>query len=282
MISVVNNIFSLNTQRQLSQNQMSLGTSLERLSSGLRVNSAKDDAAALAISSQMKADLLSMNQALRNTNDGVSLLSVAEGALVEVGSMLQRMRELSIESSTATIASSQRASINQEFTALKTEIDRISLVTNFNGQGLLNGALNSAAATQLSVQVGIQNDSVSQININRSVNLTNLDTTALNVATSTITSAGSAQSALSFIDSALAVVNTARGNIGAVQNRLTRTISNLNIGIENMTAADSRLVDADMASEISKFTRTQIMVQASTSMLAQANLVPQSVLSLLK
>ncbi len=272
----------MNTQRQLQKNTAALGGSLERLSSGLRVNNARDDAAALSISISLRSNIASMNQAVRNTNDGLSLLSVAEGALVESGNMLQRMRELAIESSNATLNTTQRASINQEFVALQSEIDRISLVTNFNGQYMLNGSLASGAATTLNLQVDIQNTSTSRINLNSSVNLTNMDTTALGVSTASISSATAAQSALVNIDAALSTVATSRGNIGAVQNRLTRTISNLSINIENTTAAESRLRDADMAAEISKFTQNQIKVQASTSMLAQANLVPQSVLQLLQ
>ncbi len=282
MLSVVNNTYSLNTQRQLQKNTMKLGGSLERLSSGLRVNNARDDAAALSISLSLRSNIASMNQAVRNTNDGLSLLSVAEGALVETGNMLQRMRELAIESSNATLNTTQRASINQEFTALQSEIDRISLVTNFNGQYMLNGSLASGAATSLNLQVDIQNTSTSRINLNSAANLTNMDTTALNISSSSISSATAAQSALVNIDAAISTVATSRGNIGAVQNRLSRTVSNLSINIENTTAAESRLRDADMAAEISQFTQNQIKVQASTSMLAQANLVPQSVLQLLK
>ena len=196
--------------------------------------------------------------------------------------MLVRMRELAIEASTATVGSAQRASINQEFTALKTEIDRISVTTEFNGQQLLDGSLRSAAPTTLNVQVGIQNNVDSRINLNAAIDLTNLDTAALNLSTAVVTTAAASLSALDSIDSAINTITAARGNIGAVQNRLSMTINNLESSVENTTAADSNLRDADMAKEISKFTRDQILVQASTSMLSQANLIPQSVLQLLQ
>jgi len=283
-LRIYNNIYSLNAQNSLGRNTANMGSSLEKLSTGLRVNKAADDAAALMISTSLRADIASMQQAIRNTSDSMSLLNVAEGAIGTSQQMLVRMRELAIESSTATLGSTQRASINQEFTALKTEIDRISVTTEFNGQKLLDGSLGSGvtAANQLSVQVGIQNSANDRINLNTSVDLTNLDTAALGLSTTTITTASASQSALDSIDSAINTITAARGNIGAVQNRLSMTINNLESSVENTTAADSNLRDADMAKEISKFTRDQILVQASTSMLSQANLIPQSVLQLLK
>lgn len=281
-LKIYNNIYSLNAQNALGRNTISMGSSLEKLSTGLRVNNAKDDAAALMISTSLRADIASMNQAIRNTSDSMALLNVAEGAIGTTQQMLIRMRELAVESSTATLGSAQRASINQEYTALKTEIDRISLTTEFNGQKLLDGSLRTGALVTLNVQVGIQNTPDDRIDLNTAVNLTNLDSTALGLDVSTITTADGAQSALDRIDTAIDTITRARGNIGAVQNRLAMTINNLESSVENTTAADSNLRDADMAKEISKFTRDQILVQASTSMLSQANLIPQSVLQLLQ
>lgn len=281
-LRINNNIYSLKAQGALGRNTQSMGASLEKLSTGLRVNKAADDAAALMISTSLRADIASMQQAIRNTSDSMSLLNVAEGAIGTSQQMLVRMRELAIESSTATLGSAQRASINQEFTALKTEVDRISVTTEFNGQQLLDGSLGAGAANTLNVQVGINNTVNDRINLNSTVNLTNLDTTALGLSASTITTAAGSLSALDSIDSAIATVTAARGNIGAVQNRLSMTINNLESSVENTTAADSNLRDADMAKEISKFTRDQILVQTSTSMLSQANLIPQSVLQLLQ
>ncbi|MBF0273929.1 MAG: flagellin FliC [Nitrospinae bacterium] len=281
-LRIYNNIYSLNSQRQLGLNTTSLGDSLSKLSSGLRVNSAKDDAAAMAVSTNLRADIASMEQAIRNTNDSVSLLAVTEGALSETSLMLVRMRELSMEAATTLLTSGQRSSVNNEYSNLMSEITRMSLTTEFNGQLLLNGSLSSAAATTLNVQVGIDNSSSSRINLNSSVDLTNMDVTSLGLDVTSITTADSAQSAITIIDAAINTVSVGRGNIGAVQNRLERTITNLEIAVENTSAADSRLRDADMAKEISIFTRNQILVQSSTAMLSQANLIPQSVLQLLQ
>jgi flagellin len=281
-LRIYNNVYSLNSQRQLGLNTTNLGNTLAKLSSGLRVNSAKDDAAAMAVSSNLRANIASMEQAIRNTNDSISLLSVTEGALSETSLMLVRMRELGMEAATTLLTSAQRSSVNNEYSNLMSEITRMSLTTEFNGQLLLSGTLSSAAATTLNVQVGINNSSSSRINLNTSVDLTNMDVTALGLANSSITTSTGAQSALSLIDAAINTVSVGRGNIGAVQNRLERTVTNLEIAVENTTAADSRLRDADMAKEISVFTRNQILVQSSTAMLSQANLIPQSVLQLLQ
>jgi len=287
-LKIYNNVYSLSVQNTLGQNTKNMGSSLEKLSTGLRVNKAADDAAALMISTSLRADIASMDQAIRNTQDSMSLLNVAEGAINTQQTMLIRMRELAVESSTATLSTSQRSSINQEYTALKTEIDRISQATEFNGQKLLDGSLASAAGSgvnasnALNVQIGIRNDVNSRLNLNTQVALNSMDTTTLGLNTTNITSATDAQAALDAIDSGINTITRARGNIGAVQNRLSMTISNLETSVENTTAADSNLRDADMAKEISKFTREQILVQASTSMLSQANLIPQSVLQLLQ
>ncbi len=282
-LRVYNNVASLNAQRHLGEASGKLAGTMERLSSGLRVNKGADDAAALAISEGLRTDITSYNQAIRNTSDSVSVINVVEGALSEQSRILTRMRELSIESSNFTVSSGQRATINIEFTQLKNEIDRISLVTNFNGQALLNGSMGSTVAStaHLTAQVDINNNAQSKIDLNAVVNLTNMDVTGLNISSTDVLTSGAAQSSLQQIDSALNYVTSARGNIGAIQNRLARTVSNLEIAVENLTAADSRMRDADMAKEISTLTRDQILVQAGTSMLAQANQIPTSVLKLL-
>ncbi len=284
-LRIYNNVFALNSQRNLGNATGMLASSLEKLSSGMRVNRGSDDAAALAISEGLRSDIVSYNQAIRNTSDGVSVINVAEGALSEQSRILTRMRELAIEASNFSVNSGQRATINIEFSQLKDEIDRISLITNFNGQFLLNGALSSAAPTAatnpLLIQVDISNDNASIINLNTALNMTSMDVTALNVSSTNVLTSSAAQSSLQNIDSAIQVVTANRGRLGAIQNRLERTISNLEISVENVTAADSRIRDTDMAKEISVLTRNQILVQAGTSMLAQANQVPQSVLKLL-
>ncbi len=287
-LRVFNNIFSLTAQRHLGNNSAALGVSLERLSSGIRINRGADDAAGLAISEALRADIRSLNQALRNANDGISMINTAEGALAEQASILVRMRELAAQSATGTVGSVERATINREFDALRDEIDRISLVAEFNGQKLVDGSLSNDAATlsrlgtqSVVIQVGIQATSPNRISLNVAADLTAIDSTGLNITDISVTHVQSALDTLARIDSALAVVTAGRGKLGAVQNRLVHTINNLAVSAENLQAAESQIRDADYALEISKFTRNQILVQASTAILAQANLVPQTVLQLL-
>ncbi len=290
-LRVYNNLYSVTAQRHLSNNNSSLGISLERLSSGLRVNRGADDAAGLAISEALRADIRSLQQASRNANDGVSLINTAEGALSEQAAILVRMRELASQAATGTVGSTERQTINREFSALRNEIDRISTVTEFNGQKLLNGALSSDLVTvqinngpnagSVVIHVGMQATTNDRISLNQEVDLTAIDSTGLNITNISVTQVASALDAMGRLDSALARVTEARGKLGAVQNRLVHTINNLSVSSENLQAAESQIRDADYSLEISKFTRNQILVQASTAILAQANLVPQTVLQLL-
>ncbi|MBF0634095.1 MAG: flagellin FliC [Nitrospinae bacterium] len=286
---VYNNLYSVTSQRHLDTNSNALRGSLEKLSSGLRINRGADAAAGLAISEGLRSDIRSLQQATRNANDGVSLINTAEGALSEQASILVRMRELAAQSATGTVGSTERQTINREFTALRNEIDRISSVTEFNGQKLLNGAMSADAATlatsgsnSVAIQIGMQATVNDRISLNQQVDLTAIDSTGLNITDISVTHASSALDSMTRLDSALSKVTEARGKLGAVQNRLVHTINNLAVSSENLQAAESQIRDADYASEISAFTRNQIMVQASTSILAQSNLVPQSVLQLLR
>jgi flagellin len=288
-LRVYNNIYSVTSQRNLETNSNSLKGSLEKLSSGLRINRGADDAAGLAISEGLRSDIRGLQQASRNANDGVSLINTAEGALSEQSSILVRMRELASQSATGTVGSTERQTINREFSALRSEIDRISSVTEFNGQKLLNGALSGNSATlassgsnSVAIQIGMRATANDRISLNQAVDLTVIDSTGLHIQDISVTHASSALDSMGRIDSALAKVTDARGRLGAVQNRLTHTINNLAVSSENLQAAESQIRDADYATEISAFTRNQIMVQASTSILAQSNLVPQSVLQLLR
>ena len=282
-LRVYNNIFSLNAQRNLGNNNASLGTSLERLSSGLRINRGADDAAGLAISESLRADIRSLGQALRNANDGISMINTAEGALSEQGSIIIRMRELAAQAATGTVGSAERATIDREFVALRDEIDRITAVTEFNGQKMLNGALNGTvpASSAVVIHVGMQNTTSDRIDLNAAVNMTTISSTGLGIKDLTVKFSVSALAAMATLDTALATVTESRGKLGAVQNRLVHTINNLAVSAENLQAAESQIRDADYSMEISKFTRNQILVQASTAILAQANLVPQTVLQLL-
>lgn len=283
-VRIFNNITSLNAQRHLGVNQSRLSASVERISSGLRINKGSDDAAGLAISESLRSDIRALTQAVRNANDGISLINTAEGALNEQAGILIRMRELASQSSTGTVGSTQRQTIQLEFSALRDEIDRIALSTEFNGQLLIQGALDSqitAAANHIIIQIGIKNDSNSRINLNTSVDLTAITSTGLGITTLSVTASAQALTALASINSAINTVTSGRGQLGAVQNRLSRSIANLNTTIENLQSAESAIRDSDIAEEISGFTRNQVMVQASTSLLAQANVIPQAALQLL-
>lgn len=282
-LRVYSNLYSLNAQRNLGTNNANLGVSLERLSSGLRVNRGADDAAGLAISEKLRSDIRAIGQAVRNSNDGISIINTAEGALSQQASMLTRMRELAAQASTGSVGSTERQTIQREFAALRDEIDRITTVTEFNGQKLVDGSLSSSitASNQIVIQIGFKSTSNDRINLNTTIDLTSMDSTGLAIQNLSVTAAAQALTALSSIGSAISKVTDARGRLGAVQNRFTYTIANLQTSSENLQAAESQIREADYASEISTFTRNQILVQASTAILAQANLVPQTVLQLL-
>ena len=283
-IRIFNNIPSLNAQRILGINNDRLATSVERISSGLRINRAADDAAGLAISVALRSDLRALRQAVRNANDGISLINVTEGALNEQSGILIRLRELSSQAATGTVGSTERQTIQLEFDALRLEIDRIANTTEFNGQKLVDGSLASTASSgsQILIQVGLDSGVDSRINLNTQINLTAVNASSLLIAELSLTTAAGALSSLDQIDSSISVVTQGRGKVGAVQNRLMRTISNLSITIENLQAAESAIRDADIAEEVALLTRNQILVQAATAMVGQANLIPQSVLQLLQ
>jgi flagellin len=283
-IRIFNNITSINAQNLLGQNNNRLSNSVERISSGLRINKAADDAAGLAISEGLRSDIRSLRQAVRNSNDGVSLINIAEGALNEQGGMLIRLRELASQAATGTTGSTERATIQLEFNALRNEIDRITHTTVFNDQKLIDGSLASSvsSANQIFIQVGMDNNVNSRINLNEQLDLKAITVSALNIDSLSVTGASGALDALEAINTAIGSVTAIRGQVGSVQNRLVRTISNLNISVENLQAAESQIRDADIAEEVALLTRNQIMVQASTAMVGQANLIPQSVLQLLQ
>jgi flagellin len=274
------NIASLNAQRNLNASQTSLATSMQRLSSGLRVNSAKDDAAGLAIAERMNAQVRGMNVAIRNANDGISLAQTAEGALSKVGDALQRMRELAIQARNATNSSSDKDSLNKEFIELQSEIGRVLGGTTFNGKHILG-----SDATTLTFQIGANTTTDDVINI------TTVDlTTATDITSVTSTAAaidatatnGDIATVIDNIDLALDSVNNTRATFGATQSRFDAIISNLQQSVENQAAARSRIMDADFAAETAAMSRSQILQQAGTAMVAQANQLPQQVLRLLQ
>jgi flagellin len=259
------NVMSLTAQRNLNNSQSTLATSMQRLSSGLRVNSARDDAAGLAIAERMNTQVRGMNVAMRNANDGISLSQTAEGGLQEVSNMMQRMRELAVQSANGTNSASDRANLNAEFIALDAEITRIGTVTAFNGSAILG-----ADAGTFTFQVGA--------NAGETLDIA---TTAVAAVGGDITDAANATTAIGAIDTALDAITTQRAAYGAVQSRFDSAINNLNIGMENQAAARGRIMDADFAVETAAMTRAQILQQAGNAMVSQANSAPQSVLQLL-
>jgi len=257
---------SLTAQRNLSQSQGALATSMQRLSSGLRVNSAKDDAAGLAIAERMNTQVRGMNVAIRNANDGISMSQTAEGGLQEVSNMLQRMRELAVQSANGTNSASDRANLDAEFQALDDEITRIAATTSFNGINLLS------AAGSVAFQVGANNGDDNKLSI---------ETIAVAAVGGDITASATASTAISNIDARISAVTTARADFGAIQSRFESAISNLQVAKENQEAARGRIMDADFAVETAAMTRAQILQQAGNAMVSQANSSPQSVLQLL-
>jgi len=309
--SVNTNVVALNAQRNLSASQSSLSQSMQRLSSGLRVNSARDDAAGLAIAERMNAQIKGMNVAVRNANDGISMAQTAEGALGKIGDNLQRMRELAVQSRNATNSDGDRANLQKEFKQLQSEIDRTVKGTKFNGTALFA----DGAATTLSFQIGAGTDATDRIDIESAVlgggtagTATVVDSTAATAtadllatvtsnwdgtngisigggasgAATNIASTAQIDDAINIIDKALDTINDKRAAFGASQNRFEAVISNLQTNIENQAAARGRIVDADFATETANLSRSQILQQAGTAMVAQANQLPQQVLSLLR
>lgn len=275
MASIINtNVPSLNAQRNLSTSQGALNTALQRLSSGLRVNSAKDDAAGLAIATRMTAQSRGMTVAIRNANDGISLAQTAEGALGQIKDHLLRMRDLAVQSSNATNTSSDRSALEAEFDQLQAEIDRIGQQTAFNGLKILD----SNAGLQ-TFQIGANGGET--INVTTTA-ISGSAVSAATASAATVSSASGASAAIGTIDTALDKVNSDRATYGAAQVRFEGVVSILQISRENQTAATSRIMDADFAAETAALSRAQILQQAGTAMLAQANALPQNVLQLLQ
>ncbi|OWQ48573.1 flagellin [Roseateles sp. L2-2] len=279
MAQIINtNLQSLNAQRNLSSSQSSLSVSMQRLSSGLRVNSAKDDAAGLAIAERMNAQVRGMNVAVRNANDGISLAQTAEGALSKVGDSLQRMRELAVQARNATNTTSDLDSIGKEYAQLGQEIGRVIGGTTFNGKSILG----DDAGTQ-TFQIGANTSANDTVDVVTN-NMTN-DATITAVTGGVIDNASTPdalKTVIDNIDAAITTVSGQRAVLGASQNRFDAIISNLQVSVENQTAARSRIMDADFAAETANLSRAQILQQAGNTMVAQANQLPQQVLSLLR
>ena len=276
------NISAMITQSALYSTSVSLSKSLQRLSTGLRINSAADDAAGLGVSENLRTQVNGTAQANRNAQDGIAALNIAEGAGNEISSMLQRMRELAVQSSNDTLTSTERTYTHQEFDALRSEINRIAAVTNYNKQELISstaGRFGSTAANNLWIDA---NTTQGVDNVTISIGTMDVPTLDTNLSTRDITTQAHAVLAISEVDAALNSVNSVRANLGAYINRLEHAINNLNVSNTNQQAAESSIRDVDFAKETSQYTKNQILMQSGTAMLSQANMIPSSVLTLLK
>ncbi len=273
-LRIFNNVEAQNTHRQLAMTNLHLQRTMEKLSSGLRINRAADDAAGLAVSEEMRTQIRGMKVASRNALDGVSLVQVADGALAGVGDMLQRIRELAVQAANGTFSDQQRANLDAEAQQVLSELARVAIDTEFNGIKLFSGSV-ATAASAITLHVGAQAGQVIAFTI------ATMTASGLGMSNIAVSTAASATAALASIDAAIRTVNSQRASMGAIQNRLEQTISRLNLTAENLQAAESRIRDADMAAQMIEFTKHQILQQSGIAMLAQANQTPQSVLQLL-
>ena len=280
-LRIFNNLVSYSAQRLLSENNNKLSQVFSRISSGQRIQKSSDDSAGLMTSEALRSDVRTLRQGVRNLNEGISLLNVVDGAINEEVSILIRMRELSQQSATGTIGATERQSTNLEFDAMRTELNRISKTTEYNGIKLLDGSLSSTASNQISIQFGLDSKDNNNININRTVNVTSLTALSLNLNALSIATQDGAVKANEELQVTMNSLNKIRGRLGSTQNILERSLNNTLTSAENLTAAGSTISDADMASEFARLTKQQILVQSSSSMIGQANLFPQGVIQLL-
>ena len=282
--SIINNTLSNTAQRFLDINSKRVGQSIERVSFGTRVNKGADDVASLAVSESLRSDIRALRQGVRNLNDGISMINVIEGALNEQAGSIIRLKELATQGASGTIGQFERQTLQLEFTSLVAEIDRIAATTEFNGRTLLDGSLAQTiqSSQQSSVQIGIDSENASRINLNTELDLSASNSTQLGINNLSVTTTATAQTALNQIDISLDALNSARGRTGALQNRFIKALGNLGVSIENLTAADSSIRDADIAEEIAQLTRNQIIAQASVTMVGQTNLAGQNLLNILQ
>ncbi len=270
MLAIKNNIMAANAARHLGNSYNALAQSVERLSSGLRINSAKDDAAGLAVRELMRADIAVLQQGSRNAQDGISLVQVAEGGMQTINDLLVRMKQLAEQAGTGTYSSAQRTIMDNEFDELSLEIERIAGSAKFNGISMLNSASGS-----VDVMFGSSTDNIT-------IDTADMTQSGLSIVSLSIDTAANAQSALANLDTAIETANTTRATFGAKMNRLENTVNVINVQVENLQASESRISDVDVATEMAMMTRTQVLAQAGVAMLTQANTVPQMALSLLR
>ena len=282
--SIFNNTLSNTAQKFLDINTRRVGQSIERISSGIRVNRAADDVTGLAISESLRSDIRVLRQGVRNLNDGISLINVVEGALNEQTGAVIRLRELASQGASGTIRTFERQAINLEISSLVAEIDRIAATTEFNGRTLLNGSLAQSVLVpkQIFIQIGINSQSESRLNLNVELDLSASNSTQLGINNLSVSTSEDAQTALDDIAGALKTLNFSRGKTGALQNRFAKALGTLASSIQNLTAANSILRDADIAEEVALLTRNQIIAQASVTMVGQTNLARKNLLDILQ
>ena len=281
--SIFNNTLSNTAQKFLDINTRRVGQSIERISSGIRVNRAADDVAGLAISEALRSDIRVLRQGVRNLNDGISLINVVEGALNEQSGAVIRLKELATQGASETLGASERQTLNLEIASLAAEIDRIAATTEFNSRTLLDGSLARSvqASEQIFIQIGTDSQSASRINLNTELNISASNSTQLGINNLSVSTCKDSQSALDDIATALETLNFTRGGAGAVQNRFVKSLGTLTVSIQNLTAAESTLRDADIAEELALLTRNQIIAMTSISMVGQTNLAGKDLLDIL-
>lgn len=281
-LRIFTNLSSLNSQRAMSINSARLGSSLERIATGIRVQRSGDDIAAMSVSESLRGDVQALKQGAKNLNDGISLVRTADGSLTEQSGILIRLREITSQSATGTIGDTERATLQLEFSALRSEFDRIANSTEFNGRKLLDGSLAASSSDNTVLQLGLDSSDNHRFDLNQKINLTSITSSALGFSTDSIATDTGALTAMDSLSTAIDKLATIRGRVGSVLEGLEYSKAALDSNVENLTGAISTLRDADFAEEFASMTKNQILVQGAAAMIGQANLIPQSVLTLLQ
>ena len=281
-LRIFTNLSSLNSQRAMSINNARLGSALERIATGIRLQRSGDDISAMSVSESLRGDVTALKQGAKNLNDGISMIQTADGALNEQSSILIRLREITAQSATGTIGDTERVSLQLEFSALRSEFDRIANTTEFNSRKLLDGSLAASSSDTTVLQLGLDSSDNNRFDLNQKINLTAITSSALGFSTDSIATNTGALTAMANLTTAIDKLSTIRGRVGAAQETLDYAKAALDASVENLTGAVSTMRDADFAEEFASMTKNQILVQGAASMIGQANLIPQSVLTLLQ
>ena len=281
-LKIFTNLPSQNSQRAMSISSARLGSAIERIATGIRLQRSGDDIAAMSVSQALRGDVTALRQGAKNLNDGISLIQMADGALNEQASILIRLREITSQSATGTIGDTERATAQLEFSALRSEFDRIANSTEFNSRKLLDGSLAASSSDTTVLQIGLDSSDANRLNLNQKINLTAITSSALGFSTDSIATDTGALTAMANLTTAIEKLSAIRGRVGAVQETLEYSKAAMASNVENLTGAISTLRDADFAEEFASMTKNQILVQGAAAMIGQANLIPQSVLTLLQ